>query len=344
MNGRKKWFLDLLFLVLILAATMYGMFRNQDLGELWELMDLANSWYWLGGLGCVLLFILLESVILHYIMASLSQGSRLTHCFLYSFVGFFFSCITPSASGGQPAQVYWMRKDGIPPAVSIPVLMVVTITYKMVLVVYALIVLLLRPEVIMEALDPVLWWCYLGIALNLLFVGAYIALILCPNGVERLLRRLLRVLPLSEAKTQHFSEKLTTSMEDFRIVSRYVKGHVRMLIAVFGITFLQRSLLFFVTYLVLRSFGPAGSNPGTVVVLQAMIALGTDLLPLPGGMGANETMFSQLFRDICGEQLLLPVLLVSRGISYYGQLFVSAVFTAAATFILGKREKNDRIL
>jgi hypothetical protein len=117
-----------------------------------------------------------------------------------------------------------------------------------------------------------------------------------------------------------------------------------MLIAVFGITFLQRSLLFFVTYLVLRSFGPAGSNPGTVVVLQAMIALGTDLLPLPGGMGANETMFSQLFRDICGEQLLLPVLLVSRGISYYGQLLVSAVFTAAATFILGKREKNDRIL
>jgi hypothetical protein len=343
-NGRKKWVLDVLFLALILAATMYGMLRNQDLGELWVLLDQANGWYWFGGLGCVLLFILLESVILHYIMASLSQGSRLTHCFLYSFVGFFFSCITPSASGGQPAQVYFMRKDGIPPAVSIPVLMVVTITYKMVLVVYALIVLVLRPGVILEAVGPVLWWCCLGIALNLLFVGAYIALILCPNGVERLLRRLLRVFPLSEAKKAHWTEKLTGSMEEFRVVSRYVKSHVRMLLAVFGITFLQRSFLFFVTYLVLRSFGILGSSPGTVVVLQAMIALGTDLLPLPGGMGANETMFSQLFRDICGEQFLVPVLLVSRGISYYGQLLVSAVFTVAATFILGRRKNHDRIL
>jgi uncharacterized protein (TIRG00374 family) len=323
---------------------MYGMLRNQDLGELWVLLDQANGWYWLGGLGCVLLFILLESVILHYIMASLSQGFRLTHCFLYSFVGFFFSCITPSASGGQPAQVYFMRKDGIPPAVSIPVLMVVTITYKMVLVVYALIVLLLRPPAILEALEPVLWWCYLGIALNLLFVGAYVALILCPDGVDRLLRRLLRALPLPEHQKLHWFEKLTSSMEEFRTVSRYVKGHVRMLLAVFGITFLQRSLLFFVTYIVLCSFGIATKNPGTVVVLQAMIALGTDLLPLPGGMGANETMFSQLFQNICGNAFLVPVLLVSRGISYYGQLFVSAMFTAAATFILGKREKNDRIL
>jgi hypothetical protein len=151
-------------------------------------------------------------------------------------------------------------------------------------------------------------------------------------------------LPLSEAKKVHWAEKLTGSMEEFRVVSRYVKGHVRMLLAVFGITFLQRSFLFFVTYLVLRSFGILESSPGTVVVLQAMIALGTDLLPLPGGMGANETMFSQLFRDICGEQFLVPVLLVSRGISYYGQLLVSAVFTIAATFILGRGKNHDRIL
>jgi hypothetical protein len=31
----------------------------------------------------------------------------------YSFIGFFFSGITPSASGGQPAQIYYMNKDNM---------------------------------------------------------------------------------------------------------------------------------------------------------------------------------------------------------------------------------------
>lgn len=42
--------------------------------------------------------------------------------------------------------------------------------------------------------------------------------------------------------------------------------------------------------------------------------------------------------------MTLPVLVVSRGISYYGQLIISAIFTVVAVFTIGKREKNDRIL
>jgi len=59
---------------------------------------------------------------------------------LFSSVGFFFSCITPSASGGQPAQIYYMKKEKIPIPVSTLVLMIVTITYKLVLVVIGVVV------------------------------------------------------------------------------------------------------------------------------------------------------------------------------------------------------------
>lgn len=53
-------------------------------------------------------------------------------------IGFFYSCITPSASGGQPAQIYYMSKDGLDVSVSTLVLMIVTITYKAVLVLVGL--------------------------------------------------------------------------------------------------------------------------------------------------------------------------------------------------------------
>ena len=36
----------------------------------------------------------------------------LWRCIQYSFIGFFYSGITPSATGGQPVQLYYMNKDG----------------------------------------------------------------------------------------------------------------------------------------------------------------------------------------------------------------------------------------
>ena len=56
-------------------------------------------------------------------------------------------------------------------------------------------------------------------------------------------------------------------------------------------------------------------------------------------MGASETMFMRIFPALCGETLTLPVLLVSRGISYYGQLLISAIFTVVSVFIIGKRDE-----
>ena len=40
------------------------------------------------------------------------NDATLPGCIQYSFIGYFYSDITPSATGGQPAQLYEMCKDG----------------------------------------------------------------------------------------------------------------------------------------------------------------------------------------------------------------------------------------
>lgn len=59
----------------------------------------------------------------------------LWRCIQYSFIGFFYSGITPSATGGQPVQLYYMNKDGNKGSDSTIVLMTVAVIYKFVLVV-----------------------------------------------------------------------------------------------------------------------------------------------------------------------------------------------------------------
>lgn len=339
MGSRRKWLVQIIFLVLVMGATAYGLFQGSELKNLLKTLQGADMRYGIAGLGCVVAFILLESVILHFIMASLGQRNHLSHCCLYSFVGFFFSCITPSAGGGQPAQVYFMHRDDIPAAVSIPVLMLVTITYKLVLVIYGFGVLLLRPVNIMAALEPLMWWFYLGMGSNVLFVGAYIGLLLWPGGMEMAVRWCLARLPVKEKRKAAWIGKLEKAMKDYRMAAGYLRQHPGMGMNVLLITFVQRTVLFFVTYLAIRCLHLRGDWL-EVVVLQAVIALGTDLLPLPGGMGANETMFLGLFGGILAENQILPVLLVSRGISYYCQLILSSIFTVVAALTIGKRKKT----
>ena len=126
----------------------------------------------LPGLFCVVFFIWGESIIIWYMMHSFQIPVKKRTCFLFSSVGFFFSCITPSASGGQPMQLYYMKKEKISLPVSTVILMIVTITYKAVLVVVGLGLVLFGQGFLHRYLTEILPVFYLGIGLNVFCVTA----------------------------------------------------------------------------------------------------------------------------------------------------------------------------
>lgn len=350
MKGKKRWAAELIFFVMVIAATAYGLFRGNDLSQVLHLVGSARWSWWVLGLFLVVLFICGESLILHDMMKTLKTPHRGSHCVLYSFIGFFFSAITPSAGGGQPAQVVCMKKDGIPGAVSVPVLMLVTITYKLVLVIYGAGVFLLRPQGIMTALTPVMGWCILGFVLNIVFITLYLLLMLLPGVILRVLDGLFACLSrfMDQERVESRRERVKAWVGRYGDAADCLRRHGGMLVRVIVLSLLQRTLLFCVTYVTLRSFGLGAGEGIRAVVLQAMISMSTDLLPLPGGMGASETMFLRIFPALCGAELLLPVLLVSRGISYYGQLLLSAGVTALSPWLFGRakgeKREDDRIL
>ena len=113
MENKKKMIFNVLFLFLVFAATIYGVFHGEDLSEIAEILKTVNSYWLLPGVACVIIFIWGESIIIFYMMHTLGIHLKKWKCFLFSSVGFFFSCITPSASGGQPMQAYYMKKKNI---------------------------------------------------------------------------------------------------------------------------------------------------------------------------------------------------------------------------------------
>lgn len=339
----KKTLLNVSFLVLVFGLTIYYIFHGEDIGSLLCYIRQSEFIYWIAGIILVVLFILSESVIIYYMMRSVGQPVILTHCFLYSFVGFFFSAITPSATGGQPAQLYFMKKDKLSLSVSTLILMIVTITYKAVLVVIGVAVMLIRPAGIMQYLDPVIGWCWLGVALNVFCVSFMMLLVFHPTLAEKILVSCVNVFgKIFHLKKRHkWILKIKNSMEMYRSVAEYLAQHKMVIVNVLLISFVQRCMWFFITYLIYISFHMHGVDPVTITTLQGMISVCVDMLPLPGGMGMSESLFLQMFKEICGKDLVKPVMLVSRGISYYTQLIISAIMTIVAYITIGGKKGVD---
>ena len=136
-------------------------------------------------------------------------------------------------------------------------------------------------------------------------------------------------------------EKLDASMDTYRGTAVYLKEHMGVIVVVSGITFVQRMALFAATWFVYRAFGLSGTSFFDILFLQAVIAVAVDMLPLPGGMGISETLFLNIFRPVFGS-LLLPGMVLSRGLGYYAELLISAAFTVVAQLTIGNEKVREQ--
>ena len=246
-----------------------------------------------------------------------------------------------------------MKKEKISLPVSTVILMIVTITYKAVLVVVGLGLVLFGQGFLHRYLTEILPVFYLGIGLNVFCVTAMLILVFHPALARTILvlgLKIVEKLHLMKRKESRL-KKLEASMEDYQNTAAYLGTHKMVLVNVLVITFAQRFALFAATWFVYRAFHLSGISFITIVLLQAVISVSVDMLPLPGGMGISETLFLKIFPPVFGSTLLLPAMVLSRGLGYYGELLVSAVFTIVAQLTIGntKREKRggttyDRVL
>ncbi|MBO5197638.1 MAG: flippase-like domain-containing protein [Lachnospiraceae bacterium] len=337
-NARKNLF-NILFLVLIIGATAWYLFRDQDMPELLSAVAQARKEWLAAGVVLVVLYVCGESVIIRYLLGKLGKKAALSSCIRYSFIGFFFSCITPSASGGQPAQVYYMKRNGIELTDSALVLLIVTITYKFVLVFLGALLCLFGNGEFWMRISEVKGVFFLGMALNVVCVAAML-LIVFDRGFAK--KAVMGLLGLAERchllkPSKERSRKWSNAMDEYHAAAGFFVEHPGVIGNVFLITLVQRICLFAVTYLVHLAFGGSGDGIVLLPSLQAVISISVDMLPLPGGMGISEGLFLRIFPTVFGEDRVLPAMLLSRGISYYVLLILSAAVTGISQLLEKKR-------
>lgn len=336
----KKGLWNALAFVLILSATLFGVLRGQDMGELKNALAQCRTDWIVCAAGCVLLFIACEGLNLWILLRSYGMNPGGPTCFLVSCVGFFFSSVTPSASGGQPAQVYFLRKKGLPVSVSSATLMLLTIANKGVLTLTGLCLRIFAGSMLRECFGEMIFLFYIGVALNAGWAALLTMLLFRPGMARSIIVWGMTV--LEELHILKNREKrqtaLEVSMASYAETADFIRKHKHLSLGAAAVTIVRRTLLFSITWCMYKALGLSGTGWFTVVLMQAAVSISADMLPLPGGMGVSEALFLKVFGGVFGG-MVLPGMILSRGIGHYAQLIFSGLFTmiAAVSVRRGRR-------
>lgn len=331
MKNKTKWLWFLLMGVL-LGWTIYTVLREQTPGQLAYALLHADWRFLLLGLGLSGFFVALEAGASFVILRALGSPQPYQRCLLYSCTGFFFSNVTPSASGGQPAQIYRMSKDGVPVVRGGIDMLLVTIAYQTAAVIFGIAALAVCPD-LAEVLGGKVG-VLLGIGLTV-FIAMDVGMILflfLPGPIRRAglwgIGVLCRVRPAMDRKS--LEDGLGEQLEHYSRGARLIRTSPALLPAVLALIAGQLACSYTVPWIICLSFHVPGASFAQVFALQALCAVAVGYLPLPGSAGAAENVFLRAFTHIFGAGLVAPAMILSRCVSCYLPLIVTGTVTAVS--------------
>ena len=345
---RKKNMLWALFSTVLAVLTVRCILKqNKDMSleDLVEVIRSAKATYLLLGALASALFVWFESIALQAILRHTKCPHGGLQTLLYSASDIYFSGITPSATGGQPASAFFMMRNGISGGMATAVLILNLMMYTFSIVFLGIGSILLKPYAFLEfgIVSKVL----IGIGfvgLTLLSVAFFILL-----KKEDLIFRPLSVVigflcdkRILKGK-EHKLKRMAKIREDYARCSALISGRKRILFGAFFWNLVQRACQMTVPMLVYAALGGQAGKMLMVYAKQCLVTIGYNFIPVPGGMGIADYLMIDGFSGMMGEQLAYSVELISRGMMFYICVAASGILTLVGYIWSERRQKKQLV-
>ncbi|EOS68924.1 hypothetical protein C818_02800 [Lachnospiraceae bacterium MD308] len=330
-KGTRKFLFNIGVFTAVMLLTFWFVFRSQDISRTVEAVQKMSLGYLAAAFLLAVLFVSAEGCMIWYLLKGIGEQTRFTRCIGYSFIGFFFSGLTPSATGGQPMQLYYMKKDGNSLSASSVVLMSVAVVYKLVLVLIGIGIVLFWNAPLKGYLQKYYGLYFLGLFLNTALVLILLLVMFSPSVIRGIFYRAERIIVglrlWKESGARR--EKMEQFLAGYQGTVCFLKENKKMIWVILGGTFLQRFTVFVLTYVVYRGLGLSGTALLDIVFVQASVYIAVDMLPVPGAQGITEAMYICVFGGIFTGHYLAASMCITRGISFYAVMVIGAAVFAA---------------
>ena len=338
MKKNKKYILNIVFFILLIVLTFYILLKDQNILDIFNLMLNSNKTFILIAIFCMFVYLLLEAVnMLRTIRISGNKHIKLSSALKYAFIGFFFSAVTPAASGGQPMQIYYMHRDKIPVADSTLALLMNLFSFQIITISMALISVIFNGHYLEGGMIALF---IIGIALNstalaLLFIGIFSKRL--SKWMIDIVIKILRKFKFKRADS--IIEKLNNGLEKYHMTSKYIKKNKKIMIKMLLTTLIQIVVYYSIPYWIYRAVGFNGESIIRMISLQSILYATVSGIPLPGAVGVSESGFLNIFKNIFTETTISGAMLINRGVSFYSFVIASGIVVLINLFRTKKEDK-----
>ena len=266
----------------------------------------------------------------HY---TLKQG------FINAYTAGLFCNITPGASGGQVAQGYIFRKQGIPLTSSIGILWLDFIVYQSTMTVFVLALILLRFSYFYTNFSRFFLIVLAGFAVS---AGIIVFLFFLANSPRfytwltttglKIGHKLHIVKNIDEAMAN-----LDKALYEFNKEIVVLRTHKKMIVLL-SVSVLIRLIIYYsIPFFCAKALRiPVGYDQLLdIIALSSYVAMINAFLPMPGSAGGTEATFILMFSTIFTRTDAASIMILWRSITFYQTLIIGGL-----VFLYGKTRKD----
>lgn len=313
---KKKTILSLLFLAVLMGATYFVLAkcgRELDFGQVAQFISTGNKLYLVAALLSMFLFILLEAVSLRCIYRCLGQDTGFWPSIIYSASDIYYSAITPSAAGGQPASAYYMVRDGIPVSVATSALLLNIVCYTASLDIIGIFTLLANLDMFLGFDLSIQILIFFGIGIQFVLLICFVLCMYQSRVVHKICSVCLSLLTRLHLvrNREVLEQKLQKTIDQYTMCISVIAESKWLPLKVLLLNISQRLAQILITCFVCMS-APTGLSFLSVMAKQAFCMTGSNAVPLPGAVGAYEFLYIGVFGSALNDSMLLTSMMTAR--------------------------------
>ncbi|RCW58752.1 MULTISPECIES: lysylphosphatidylglycerol synthase transmembrane domain-containing protein [Halanaerobium] len=287
-------------------------------------------------------YFIFDGLRLYFVLKTLNAGISFWNVYKLVFINIFISNITPLATGGGFAQVYFLQKKGIPLGKSSAAVLIRTLLSATMLFL-SVPLIVFRNRSMLNLLPGDYIFVYLGLFLALYILVFYL-LIFKLRTIMKIIYKFFYFLKSKHLLTKKRFRKITRYIfknlelfsEDLAFFIQGKKIYV-FLSFLFTVIFLLAEFSF--SYLILKGLGYE-IHFFRILTLQVLVVFIMYFAPTPGAAGIAEGGYSLLFSKFVNQSDLFPLLFYWRFFSKYVGILIG-VFVFFHLIIRGGIEVEE---
>ncbi len=340
---KRKKLLKGIYVVATICIIVLFVALNPGSYNIANVLKQMNLWWALLAVASALLYWFSESVVLEYVTDKLAKKMGFWLTFKIVMIGFYYSAVTPFASGGQPAQIVYMKRDAnIPVGQSTSIFCIKFILFQYAVIFCAIIALIFRGNYYYKMQPHIFWISLLGFFFSLCLMIGMALLMLRPSLVNKVGGGIIKLLAKMRIvkNPDSANSSLAKTMDDFRISIEFSLKHIKQILGISIMSLVQVFIFFSTTFFIYKSFGLTGSNYFDIMALSTFLYLTISFIPIPGSSFAAEGGFLLFFSPIFVDGTLTLALVIWRFLQYYSHFFVGGLFVLVDGVGIGRKRKR----